>query len=50
MESVTAPVGLAVVGAGYWGPDLVRNAMSTTSAAARSLALDGAFVSVEDVA
>lgn len=31
MESVTAPVGLAVVGAGYWGPNLVRNAMSTTS-------------------
>ena len=28
MESVTAPVGLAVVGAGYWGPNLVRNAMS----------------------
>lgn len=27
MESVTAPVGLAVVEAGYWGPNLVRNAM-----------------------
>ena len=48
MESVTAPVGLAVVGAGHWGPNLVRNAM--LEAAARSLALDGAFVSVEDVA
>lgn len=26
-----APVGLAVVGAGYWGPNLVRNAMATAS-------------------
>ena len=31
MESVIAPIGLAVVGAGYWGPNLVRNAMSTPS-------------------
>src|SRR5919199_6439422 len=23
------PIGLAVVGAGYWGPNLVRNAMAT---------------------
>jgi predicted dehydrogenase len=29
MESVTDPVGLAVIGAGYWGPNLVRNAMAT---------------------
>src|SRR4051812_25050778 len=26
MES---PVGIAVIGAGYWGPNLVRNAMAT---------------------
>src|SRR5881227_1514058 len=31
MESGTAPIGLAVIGAGYWGPNLVRNAMSTPS-------------------
>ena len=31
MEPVTAPVGLAVVGAGYWGPNLVRNSMATAS-------------------
>jgi predicted dehydrogenase len=24
-----APIGLAVIGAGYWGPNLVRNAMAT---------------------
>lgn len=28
---MTASIGLAVVGAGYWGPNLVRNAMATTS-------------------
>jgi predicted dehydrogenase len=37
MESVTAPIGLAVVGAGYWGPNLVRNAMSTPSISLRWL-------------
>jgi predicted dehydrogenase len=26
---VESPIGLAVVGAGYWGPNLVRNAMAT---------------------
>src|SRR5919199_4103981 len=26
---VRAPIGLAVIGAGYWGPNLVRNAMAT---------------------
>ncbi len=26
-----APIGLAVVGAGYWGPNLVRNAMATAA-------------------
>jgi predicted dehydrogenase len=26
---VTAPVGIAVIGAGYWGPNLVRNAQAT---------------------
>ena len=30
-EPASAPVGLAVVGAGYWGPNLVRNAMATDS-------------------
>jgi predicted dehydrogenase len=25
------PIGLAVIGAGYWGPNLVRNAMATSS-------------------
>jgi predicted dehydrogenase len=29
METGTGPIGLAVIGAGYWGPNLVRNAMST---------------------
>lgn len=28
---MTAAIGLAVVGAGYWGPNLVRNAMATSS-------------------
>jgi predicted dehydrogenase len=28
---MTAAIGLAVVGAGYWGPNLVRNAMATPS-------------------
>jgi len=28
---MTAPIGLAIVGAGYWGPNLVRNAMATAS-------------------
>ena len=28
---MTASIGLAVVGAGYWGPNLVRNAMATAS-------------------
>jgi predicted dehydrogenase len=28
---MTASIGLAVVGAGYWGPNLVRNAMATPS-------------------
>ncbi|MGZ4624949.1 MAG: Gfo/Idh/MocA family protein [Kineosporiaceae bacterium] len=28
---MTTPVGLAVVGAGYWGPNLVRNAMATAA-------------------
>ena len=31
MESLTRAIGLAVVGAGYWGPNLVRNAMATPS-------------------
>ena len=31
MERLTEPIGLAVIGAGYWGPNLVRNAMSTPS-------------------
>ena len=31
MESVRDRVGLAVIGAGYWGPNLVRNAMATAS-------------------
>src|SRR3954454_352702 len=26
---MTTPIGLAVIGAGYWGPNLVRNAMAT---------------------
>jgi predicted dehydrogenase len=29
MELGTVPIGLAVIGAGYWGPNLVRNAMAT---------------------
>lgn len=29
--SQTPPVGLAVIGAGYWGPNLVRNAQATSS-------------------
>jgi predicted dehydrogenase len=28
---MTAAIGIAVVGAGYWGPNLVRNAMATPS-------------------
>ncbi len=28
---MATPIGLAVVGAGYWGPNLVRNAMATTT-------------------
>ncbi len=28
---MTATIGLAVIGAGYWGPNLVRNAMATSS-------------------
>jgi predicted dehydrogenase len=28
---MTASIGIAVVGAGYWGPNLVRNAMATPS-------------------
>ena len=28
---MTAAIGMAVVGAGYWGPNLVRNAMATPS-------------------
>jgi len=28
---MTTPIGLAVIGAGYWGPNLVRNAMATPS-------------------
>jgi predicted dehydrogenase len=28
---MTTPLGLAVIGAGYWGPNLVRNAMATPS-------------------
>jgi predicted dehydrogenase len=28
---MTASIGMAVVGAGYWGPNLVRNAMATPS-------------------
>jgi predicted dehydrogenase len=28
---MTAAIGLVVVGAGYWGPDLVRNARATSS-------------------
>src|SRR5690349_24831265 len=28
---MTAAIGLAVVGAGYWGPNIVRNAMATPS-------------------
>ena len=28
---MTAAIGLTVVGAGYWGPDLVRSAMATPS-------------------
>jgi predicted dehydrogenase len=34
---MTAPIGLAVVGAGYWGPNLVRNAMATASVELRWL-------------
>jgi predicted dehydrogenase len=28
-ESVSTPIGIAVIGAGYWGPNLVRNAQAT---------------------
>jgi predicted dehydrogenase len=28
-ELVTSPIGLAVIGAGYWGPNLVRTALAT---------------------
>lgn len=28
---MTTPIGLAVIGAGYWGPNLVRNAQATPS-------------------
>jgi predicted dehydrogenase len=28
---MTTPIGLAVIGAGYWGPNLVRNAMATSA-------------------
>ena len=31
MEAATSRVGLAVIGAGYWGPNLVRNAMATAA-------------------
>jgi predicted dehydrogenase len=37
MDSGTAPIGLAVVGAGYWGPNLVRNAMATPAIGLRWL-------------
>ena len=30
-EETTAPVGIAVIGAGYWGPNLVRNALRSAS-------------------
>jgi predicted dehydrogenase len=31
VQFMTTPIGLAVIGAGYWGPNLVRNAMATPS-------------------
>ena len=31
MGSAQRPVGLAVIGAGYWGPNLVRNAQATAA-------------------
>ena len=31
VENTQSPIGLAVVGAGYWGPNLVRNAQATAA-------------------
>src|SRR3954470_4341302 len=28
-DTVSTPIGIAVIGAGYWGPNLVRNAQAT---------------------
>ena len=37
MSNKTLPIGLAVVGAGYWGPNLVRTALATPAFALRWL-------------
>src|SRR5579875_2087455 len=58
-EAELQPVGLAVVGAGYWGPNLVRNALQSPATRltavcdaepARAERLAGAFAGVEAVA
>src|SRR5579875_2592904 len=57
-EAELQPVGLAVVGAGYWGPNLVRNALQSPATRltavcdaepARAERLAGAFAGVEAV-